>query len=291
MIRIPAACAIGLAVALATTTSACGSSPTEPGASTNAFPTDIRVYSSPSVAGPWAGPQVVTISGHGVRGVVDASPILMADGTIFLYYSMANDDHLVDVPSIGVAQSADGLNFSHRAVAHAPGNVSDPFPLLIDGGYIRLFFSQRNPRVMSATSTSPAGLAFTADEGARSTIGGVPGALRVGSTYFLYVKRDGEPMSYMTSTDGLTFAPGGPTGLAGGSPSPIDAGDGTYLMSYTCSAQDSSTDARTHESCLASSLDGRTWTETTKLGPGSVPGLVRDGNGLLRVYVVGFPPR
>lgn len=242
------------------------------------------MYSAASASGPWTGPVLVSITGHGVKGVVDPSPILSSAGDILLYYAMANDDHLTSVPSIGVAQSSDGMTFTHRAVAHAPGNVSDPFPLRIDdAGTIRLFFSQKSPTVLSATS--PDGFSFRAEEGVRSTIGGVPGALRIGSTYYLYVNGSGGTITYLTSQDGLNFVEGGTTGLAGQSPSPIDTG-GVYVMSYTCVG---GANAATHESCVASSTDGVTWTQTSRIGRGSVPGLVRDRNGLLRAYVVSFP--
>ena len=39
---------------------------------------------------------------------------------------------------------------------------------------------------------------------------------------------------------------------------------------------------------MASSTDGRTWTELGLVGAGSVPGLVKDRSGTLRIYVVGF---
>ena len=38
-------------------------------------------------------------------------------------------------------------------------------------------------------------------------------------------------------------------------------------------------------SCPASSPDGVNWTEASQIGPGSVPGLVKDANGVLHVDV------
>jgi hypothetical protein len=287
---------ISAMLTLALTTAACGSSPTEPGPPPGPSPgvSTVRtmVYSSTSPAGPWAGPAPVTVTGHGVHKLVDFSPILMPDGSMLMYYSMANDEHLTDVPSIGVAHSTDGVNFVHRATVLTPGNVSDPFPLRIDAlGTIRLFFSQKNPTVRSATSTDASGISFTADAGTRTTTGGVPGALKIGSTYFLYVHGGSDGIiSYLTSPDGVTFTVGASTGLQGGSASPIDAGGGSYLMAYICAGNGPNTRVETHESCVASSTDGRTWTETSHIGQGSVPGLVKDMNGVFRVYVAAVVP-
>jgi hypothetical protein len=92
--------------------------------------------------------------------------------------------------------------------------------------------------------------------------GGIPGALHIGSTYFLYTCTNG--IAYSTSTDGLNFTVGG-TAIAGAGAGPQS--DVTHM---------------------ASSTDGRTWTDLGLVGAGSVPGLVKDRSGTLRIYVVGF---
>jgi hypothetical protein len=51
-------------------------------------------------------------------------------------------------------------------------------------------------------------------------------------------------------------------------------------------------DPRADTTYLATSTNGTSWTRlATPVGVGSVPGLVRDRNGLYRIYVVYFPPR
>lgn len=249
--------------------------------------TGFKMYSSSSPSGPWSS-QAVTVVGADALCLVDPSPVRMPDGTILLYYAMAADNALTDMPRIGVAQSTDnGVSFTHNTVAYtAPtGSVTDPFPMMLDAsGTIRLLFSPRGPSVLSVAATDGTGLHFasTLDPGSRANQGGVPGALKIGSTYYLYVNG----IDYYTSSDGLNFSIGGSTGLSGDSPSPIDAGGGTYLMSYTCVV---GSNASTNVSCIASSTDGRTWTDIGQIGAGSVPGLVKDANGVLRIYVVSFP--
>ena len=128
--------------------------------------------------------------------------------------------------------------------------------------------------MFSVTGTDGTGAHFGArDPGLTVSGSGKPGALRIGSTYFLYF--DGH---YFTSPDALNFTEGGalPTG------SPIDAGNGTYLMAYIC-APASPNFQRT---CISSSPNGRQWTRIGEIGPGGVPGMVRDASGTLRVYVV-----
>ena len=277
---------------LALLAAGCGGSsgstaPDPPHVASTAVPV-IKVYSSTSAAGPWGTSQVVTVTGHGARLLIDPSPVLMPNGTLLLYYVMAYDDALTNVPSIGVAQSTDGVTFTHKAVAWNGSNLSDPFPMLLDAsGTIRLLWSQKDPMVYSTTATDTTGLSFssTADSGRRATNGGVTGVVKIGSTYYMYVTSSGQKMNYLTSSDGLNFAPAGTLSLSGESPSPINAGGGTYLMTYTCGGY---SDATTQVSCIASSTNGITWTQVAQIGPGGVPGLVKDASGTLRVYVQGL---
>ncbi len=214
----------------------------------------------------------------------------MPDGSILLYYLMSyqtTGDPAATQPGnlwkIGVAQSTDnGRSFTHRGVAYTgTSSTADPFPLMLDTrGTLRLFFGPQGG-VRSVTATDATGLTFpsTPDPGLRvSTSGAVPGALKIGSTYYLYVNG----ANYYTSPDGLTFSLGGLTTLSLNAPSPIDAGGGTYLMAYVCAG---GSDAAAHVTCMASSADGRTWTNIGQVGAGSVPGLVKDSSGTLRIYV------
>jgi hypothetical protein len=245
------------------------------------------MYTATSPDGPWTS-GTATVTGHDALGLVDMSPLLRSDGSILMYYLMSYQNTTDPASSqpgnqwkIGVAESTDqGQSFTHRAVAYTHSTpLTDPFPLVLDSsGTIRLFASPAGPSVLSATSTDSSGRQFTLDSGIRATVGGVPGALKIGSTYFLYVNG----MEYFTSSDALNFVRGGSIGLSGGSPSPIIAADGTYVMSYVCPG--GGTDARSHTTCVASSTDGRTWTQRSSPGAGSVPGLVQDSGGRFRIY-------
>ena len=104
---------------------------------------------------------------------------------------------------------------------------------------------------------------------------GDPEALKIGSTYFLYAGG-----GYFTSTDGLNFGPlgGHPLPGAGGDLYAIPGANGTFIAAYTCGNL---------LICMASSSDGITWTQTSQVGSGSVPGLVRTSDGIYRIYVPG----
>lgn len=292
LVRTPAGWVFSLGLAMvAGFATGCGgsNSPSSPSPGSPSAATTFKMYSASSPAGPWSS-QTVTVSGHDALGLVDPSPILMPDGTILLYYLMSyqnTGDPARSQPNnqwkIGVAQSTDsGRSFTHRGVAYT-GNSSttDPFPLMLDAnGTIRLLMSPGGPSVLSVTATDGTGLHFasTLDPGTRANTGGVPGALKIGSTYYLYVNG----VNYFTSSDGLSFSLGGLTTLSLESPSPIDAGGGTYLMAYICAG---GSNVAAHVSCMASSADGRTWTNIGQVGAGSVPGLVKDSRGTLRIYV------
>jgi hypothetical protein len=258
----------------------------------------LKMYSASSASGPWTS-QTVGVTGSDALGLVDPSPILMPDGSILLYYLMSyqtSGDPATSQPGnlwkMGVAKSTDnGLTFAHQGVAYS-FNVSatDPFPMMIDAaGTIRLLASQGS-NVPSVTATDTTGLHFAAslDTGLRTTTGGVPGALKIGSTYYIYgCGQTG--IGYYTSNDGLNFAFGGtaiaPTVGTTCDPSPIDAGGGTYLMAFK---RGGSTGPASDSTYMATSSNGKNWTELGLVGAGSVPGLVKDKNGVLRIYVVGF---
>jgi hypothetical protein len=230
---------------------------------------------------------------------VDPSPILMPDGSILLYYLMSyqtNGDPAASQPNnqwkIGVAKSTDnGLTFAHQGVAYTFGSsTTDPFPLMLDSaGTIRLLVSQGS-NVPSVTASDATGVHFAAslDAGLRTTTGGVPGALKIGGTYYIY-GCGANGIGYYTSADGLNFTFGGtaiaPTVGTTCDPSPIDAGDGTYLMAFKRGA---GTGPASDSTYMASSTNGKSWTELGLVGAGSVPGLVKDHNGVLRIYVPGF---
>ncbi len=298
-------------IALALGVSACGgSSPAAPTASTTTSTTTttpttptgtsstLRMYTSASPTGPWT-LSTATVTGHDALGLVDPSPILMSDGSILLYYLMSytqGGDPAAAQPNnqwkMGVAKSTDnGVTFAHQAVAYTFGSsTTDPFPLLLDSGLIRLLASQGS-RVPSVTATSTTGVTFAAsqDPGFRVTSGGVPGALKVGGTFYIYGCGSGGIL-YFSSSDGLSFSSGGTSvGLTSTGticdPSPIDNGGGTYLMAFK---KGTGGGPSTDSTYMATSTDGKRWTELGLVGQGSVPGLVKDRTGTLRIYAVGF---
>jgi hypothetical protein len=276
-----------------TTTSKTTTTPTASGGGLT-----LKMYSSSSASGPWTS-QTITVTGSDALGLVDPSPILMPDGSILLYYLMSyqtTGDPAASQPGnlwkMGVAKSTDnGLTFAHQGVAYS-FNVSatDPFPMMIDAaGTIRLLASQ-GQNVPSVTATDTTGLHFAAslDAGLRTTTGGVPGALKIGSTYYIYGCGT-TGIGYYTSADGLSFTFGGtaiaPTVGTTCDPSPIDAGGGTFLMAFK---RGGNTGPASDSTYMATSANGKNWTELGLVGAGSVPGLVKDKNGVLRIYVVGF---
>jgi len=253
--------------------------------------TTLQVFSASQPAGPWTGPQNVTIAGETAGSCPDPSPLLLANGQILLYYTVATSTSAT--PSIAVAQSSDGFSFTKRGLVYTAGsdgfaNVSDAFPLILPNGTVRVFFSPFGPETYSITSLDSTGITFPAslDAGLRSASGGVPGALHIASSYYLYVNSNGATCcttQYLTSPDGITFTAAGNLSLADSDAfSPLATSGGQYLSVYQC-AGSGPTGAVT---CLASSNDGIHWTQVSQVGPGSVPALVITSTGQLLVYSV-----
>lgn len=261
----------------------------------------FRAYQATSTAGPWT---ASTLSVPGAdAGLVDPAPILMPDNSILMYYLMSyvtNGDPAASQPNnqwkFGVAKSTDhGATFTHQKVVYTyTSSATDPFPLMLPSGNIRLL-SSHGTTVKSVTALDATGLEFpaTLDAGNRAGSGGVPGALRVGSTYFLYVCSGGS-IGYLTSTDGLTFSGGG-TAIAATSgemlcdPSPIDDGGGRYVMAYK-RVPPGGRSPSDDEVYIATSTNGITWTSALRVGTGSVPGLVKTATGVYRIFASGGPP-
>jgi hypothetical protein len=266
----------------------------------------FRMYTSSSPAGPWQHKTVV-VSGGDARELVDPSPVLLPDGRILLYYLMnysGRGDPAAGQPNnqwkMGVAESTDdGESFVERGTAFvSPTSITDPFPMVLADGRIRMLYAQTlngTPSVLSATSSDATGLTFpyAPDAGVRSAGASIPGALRIGSTYFLYAC--GEGITYATSSDGLAFGARSvaipPSAGITCDPSPVSAGPTSHVMAFKTRPMGAQ-DPRADTTYLATSTNGTSWTRlATPVGVGSVPGLVRDRNGLYRIYVVYFPPR
>jgi hypothetical protein len=257
----------------------------------------FKMYSSTSSTGPWSS-QTITVTGSDALGLVDPSPLKLSDGTILLYYLMSyitSGDPAASQPGnlwkIGVASSSDnGLTFAHRGVAYTfTSSTTDPFPMVLPNGTIRLLASQ-GTNVVSVTATDTTGLHFssTLDAGTRVSTGGVPGALLVGTKNYIY--GCGAGILWSQSSDGLAFTAGG-TAISGSGiicdPSPIDNGGGSYLMAFK-RRPTGATGPSSDTTYMASSSNGQSWTQIATVGVGSVPGLVKDKNGVYRIYVVGF---
>jgi hypothetical protein len=265
----------------------------------------LALFSSTSLSGPWTKTNLTLNNPpSGAVGFVDPSPILMSDGTILLYYLIATANgepgsvQANNQWQIGVAKSLDnGLSFTHQKVVFTFGvGSTDPFPLRLADGRIRLYVSQ-GPNVVSVTSLDSTGLNFpaTADSGFRTTSGGVPGALLLGSTYYLFTcSSTGLSIQYQTSNDGLLF--NGPMNTTLSTdpsqficdPSPLDLGPTNsprFLMTYKLKPA-SASGMNSDVSFIASSNDAINWTSVGKIGTASVPGLVVDKNGVYRVYAV-----
>ncbi len=266
----------------------------------------FRMYTSSSPAGPWQHKTVV-VSGGDALELVDPSPVLLPDGRILLYYLMnyaGRGDPAAGQPNnqwkMGVAESTDdGESFVERGTAFvSPTSITDPFPMVLADGRIRMLYAQTingTPSVLSATSSDATGLTFpyTPDAGVRSAGASIPGALRIGSTYYLYAC--GEGITYATSSDGLAFGARSvaipPSAGITCDPSPVSAGPASHVMAYKTRPMGVQ-DPRSDTTYIATSTNGTSWTRlATPVGAGSVPGLVRDRNGLYRIYVVYFPPR
>lgn len=275
-----------LAVILSVTAAACGSGSTSPSSSGSDIES-ITLYTASAAAGPWSAGEKITVSGHGARSLVDPAPILMPDGSVLLYYLMnySKSDPATSQPGnqwkFGVARALSNATFTHLGVAFTQSSSAvDPFPLMLPNGLIRLFFWRASPGIISTTATDTTGLTFGAlESGTRSDGSGEPGVVKIAGTYFMY-----SGGQYFTSADAFTFGAAQPTGIQSGHP--IDAGGGTFLMAYVC--EQGSRPPTTNITCIASSTNGRNWTQVARLGPGGVPGLVKDASGTLRVYAVTF---
>ena len=267
---------------------ACGSKSTSPSKDDDESPSEsITLYTATAAAGPWSAGQKISVTGHDAKSLVDPAPILMPDGSVLMYYLMnySSSDPASSQPGnqwkFGVARATSNSTFTHLGVALTQtSSAVDPFPLMLPSGLIRLFFWRAAPGIISATSSDTTGLTFSAlDAGTRSNGAGEPGVVKIGATYFMYAGG-----ANFSSADATTFGNGQMTGIQSGHP--IDAGGGTYLMAYVCELGSQS--PSTNVTCIASSTNGTSWTQVARLGAGSVPGLVKDASGTLRVYAVTF---
>ena len=101
--------------------------------------------------------------------------------------------------------------------------------------------------------------------------------------YEAEVRVGGEAADTIRATVGsIVIATGGSSIVC--DPSPIDLGNGTYLMAFKRRAA-GGTGPSADTTYMASSTDGVRWTELGTVGSGGVPGLVRDRAGTYRMYI------
>lgn len=234
--------------------------------------------------------------------VVDPGLIKLSNGDILLYYLASNGhgDPASEQPDnkwrIGVARSTDnGESFSQEAIVFtANSTLSDPEPLeLTDGSFVIYNLDITNNAIVSfsSTGTDPTQFNSSLDSGQRISAAGTPGALKIGSNYYVFgCNSDG--IVYYSSSDGQSFtysgiALSGTDGYIACDASISQMQNGTYIMAYKLSPNGSDT-PETDVVLWASSSDGLTYTPGGLIGYGSVPGLIIDSNGTWRVYVPNY---
>lgn len=228
---------------------------------------------------------------------VDPSP-RYEDGRVVLYfYDLAGQGPgqggRTQVMYRAVSTSDDYLEFGAPTAAYSTTQYSmtDPDVAVLPDGTYRMFVSVGS-RVPSASSED--GVTFTADDGERSQIGGVPGALVLpDGRVRLFVCGNGGIVS-LISDDGLVFEsePGVRIAASGAEvicdPDPIRLQNGNYLMVYKIRPA-GQMGPNSDQVYLATSTDGLDWaTIDSPIVTGSVPGLVQLGDGTLLIYYVDF---
>jgi hypothetical protein len=225
----------------------------------------------------------------------DPTPV-MIDGHVVLYF--------VDFGSLGkpVPQiiyrttSGDGVHFDKPQPAYTQTRTMvDPFVLRMPDGSFRLYVPSDQEGTISAVSRD--GLVFTRENGARTTDGGMPGALLLPDNQvrmFLAGGNEGkEGIFSKISNDGLNFTierglriPAPPNSIAD-NPEPIRLADGTYLMLYQIHdiKYEGLPPWEHTEIHLATSVDGFNWiANPTVIGYGGTSCVVEMQDGTLLIY-------
>lgn len=230
-------------------------------------------------------------------GAVDPTGLLI-DGQIVLYF--VDIVHLNQpVPQVIYrATSTDGVNFDMLQPAYTqPRTMVDPFVLRMPDGSFRLYVRSDQEGIISAVSSD--GLAFTREDGVRSSVGDVPGALLLPDNRVRLFVCNGMIISYISS-DGLNFTEESGVRIPADSntvvhnPQPIQLNDGSYLMLFSLHDKkyngqaDPWTFTETH---LATSTDGYNWTANpTVIGFGGTSCAVEMPDATLYVYYVNGNP-
>jgi hypothetical protein len=196
------------------------------------------------------------------------------------------------------AESNEGLDFTlPQPIFRFGETITDPYVINMSDGSYRMYLQHiaKLEDIISASSRD--GVLFTLDEGSRTTLGAIPGALLLpDGRVRLFVAGDPSGIKSLISSDGLNFQmeegvriPA--DGLSITDPHPIQLQSGSYLMVYTIHPDGVYADEQARlaaiEIHLASSEDGFTWTPNpTIIAYGSVPGLAEAPGGGLYIYFV-----
>jgi hypothetical protein len=230
-------------------------------------------------------------------GAVDPTGLVI-DGQIVLYF--VDIVHLNQtVPQVLYrATSVDGVNFDTLQPVYTQSRTMvDPFVLRMPDGSFRLYVLSDQEGIISAVSSD--GLAFTREDGVRSSVGDVPGALLLPDNRVRLFVCNGMIISYISS-DGLNFTEESGVRIPADSntvvhnPQPIQLNDGSYLMLFSIHDKkyDGQADPWTFtETHLATSADGFDWTANpTIIGYGGTSCAVEMPDGKLYVYYVNGNP-
>ena len=184
------------------------------------------------------------------------------DGTIYVYFVDVSEECYPE--KLGLIKSTDnGATWSAKETTYIKGLgekvAVDPAPLLLDDGWIRLYYFDINVsmtpgvdfKIYSAISED--GINFVEEEGVRFSNPDTldPDVIKVSDTWRLYTGDVEKNMTISaTSSDGLNFTKEG-TAYSGGSVPDVFYKDGTYYL-YTAGIN------------IATSTDGKSFTDTGK---------------------------
>ncbi len=230
---------------------------------------------------------------------VDPSP-LANDSEVALYFLDLKtlDQQAGAERVIYRAENRDGLTFSQPEPVFAFGeDITDPYVVQLAGSGYRMYLMHPIEPADIISASSQDGLVFTLDDGYRTTMGAIPGALLLpDGRVRLFVAGDPRGITSLVSPDGLTFTMEEGVripldGIRTTDPHPIQLRAGGYLMVYTVHRDGDYADEQARlaaiEIRIASSADGFTWTvDPTPIAYGSVPGLVETADGTLYIYYV-----
>ena len=230
---------------------------------------------------------------------VDPSPLPTASGIALYFLDLKSLNQPAGMERIIYrAESSDELNFTlPQPVFRFGETITDPYVIKMGDGSYRMYLQHIAEVGDIISASSRDGMLFTLDEGGRTMLGAIPGALLLPDGRIrLFVAGDPSGIKSLISSDGLNFQmeegvriPA--NGIRITDPHPIQLQSGSYLMVYTIHPDGVYADEQARlaaiEIHLASSEDGSTWTSNPAIiAYGSVPGLAEAPGGSLYIYYV-----